>query len=205
MPQVLLCGSYWVQHSILSLLPWFSSTHSLNIHFNGQLVCAVFWVWGEEATELASSLSSGRQGLNQVRKYLTDFQKCQGHQSKGKGAMGWWTWRVEAMAKSPSRKDVSEIVTSDLRTEWCENVSRRDPGQNRQASVLGDSVGSCFLWPPWTIAHQALLSMGILLARILEWVAMPSSRGSSQARDWTQVSGIAGRFCPVREDSKYAR
>ena len=26
----------------------------------------------------------------------------------------------------------------------------------------------------WTVAHQALLSVGILQARILEWVAMPS-------------------------------
>ena len=33
---------------------------------------------------------------------------------------------------------------------------------------------------PWTVAQQALLSMGILQAGILEWVAMPSSRGSSQ-------------------------
>ena len=35
---------------------------------------------------------------------------------------------------------------------------------------------------------------GILHARILEWVAFPSSRGSSQPRDRTQVSCIAGRF-----------
>ena len=35
---------------------------------------------------------------------------------------------------------------------------------------------------------------GILQARILEWVAMPSSRGSSQPRDWTHISGIAGGF-----------
>ena len=35
---------------------------------------------------------------------------------------------------------------------------------------------------------------GILQARILEWVAMPSSRGSSQPRDQTQVSHIAGGF-----------
>ena len=34
---------------------------------------------------------------------------------------------------------------------------------------------------PWTVASQASLSMGILQARILEWVAMPSSRGSSQS------------------------
>ena len=35
---------------------------------------------------------------------------------------------------------------------------------------------------------------GILQARILEWVAMPFSRGSSQCRDWTYVSHNAGRF-----------
>ena len=33
---------------------------------------------------------------------------------------------------------------------------------------------------PWTVACQASLSMGILQARILEWVAIPFSRGSSQ-------------------------
>ena len=35
---------------------------------------------------------------------------------------------------------------------------------------------------------------GISQARILEWVAMPSSRGSFQPRDRTQVSCIAGRL-----------
>ena len=35
---------------------------------------------------------------------------------------------------------------------------------------------------------------GILQARILELVAISSSRGSSQPRDWTWVSCIAGRF-----------
>ena len=33
---------------------------------------------------------------------------------------------------------------------------------------------------------------GILRARMLEWVAMASSRGPSQPRNWTQVSHIAG-------------
>ena len=50
---------------------------------------------------------------------------------------------------------------------------------------------------PWTVARQAPLSMGILQARILEWVAMPSSRESSWSRDWTQVSCIVGRFFTV--------
>ena len=34
----------------------------------------------------------------------------------------------------------------------------------------------------WTVAHQATLSMGILQAGILQWVAMPSSMGSSKPR-----------------------
>ena len=38
---------------------------------------------------------------------------------------------------------------------------------------------------------------GILQARILERVAFPFSRGSSQPRDRTQVSHIAGRFLPA--------
>ena len=35
---------------------------------------------------------------------------------------------------------------------------------------------------------------GVLQARILEWVAFPFSRGSSQPRVQTQVSRIAGGF-----------
>ena len=35
---------------------------------------------------------------------------------------------------------------------------------------------------------------GILQARILEWVAFPFSKRSSQPRDRTQVSCIVGRF-----------
>ena len=50
---------------------------------------------------------------------------------------------------------------------------------------------------PWTVACQTPLSMGILQPRILECVAMPFSRGSSQPRDQTQVSHIAGRFFTI--------
>ena len=38
---------------------------------------------------------------------------------------------------------------------------------------------------------------GILQARILEWVAVPFSRGSSQPRDWTQVFCVAGRLFTI--------
>ena len=43
---------------------------------------------------------------------------------------------------------------------------------------------------------------GILQARILEWVATPSSGGSSQLRDRTRVSCIAGRFFTTEPPGK---
>ena len=46
--------------------------------------------------------------------------------------------------------------------------------------------------PPDSSVH------GILRARILEWVAIPFSRGSSQPRDQTQVSHMAGGFFTSR-------
>ena len=50
---------------------------------------------------------------------------------------------------------------------------------------------------PWTVAQHSPLSMGILQARILGWVAKSSSRGSSQPRDQTQVSCIACEFFTI--------
>ena len=43
----------------------------------------------------------------------------------------------------------------------------------------------------WTVALQAPLSMGIFQASILEWVAMPSFKGSSQPLNQTHISCIS--------------
>ena len=48
-----------------------------------------------------------------------------------------------------------------------------------------------------TAACQAPLSMGILQARIVEWVAMLSSTVSSQPRNRTWVFCIVGRFFTI--------
>ena len=53
------------------------------------------------------------------------------------------------------------------------------------ASVVSDSMDYCL---PGSSVH------GILQARILDWVAMPSSRGSSRPRDGTGISCIVGIF-----------
>ena len=49
------------------------------------------------------------------------------------------------------------------------------------------------VWDPLDCSLPGSSVHGILQARILEWVAIPFSRGSSRPRDRTQVSCIAGR------------
>ena len=63
------------------------------------------------------------------------------------------------------------------------------------AYVCAQSLGSCL-----TLCHRMDCSppgssvCGILQIRVLQWDAMPSSRGSSQPRGWTWVSYVTGRF-----------
>ena len=76
---------------------------------------------------------------------------------------------------SVSRKKMQSPihVVTDLMAEFAESCP-----------TLCDPVDCS---PPGSSIH------GILQARILEWGAISFSRGSSQPRDWTQVSCIAGR------------
>ena len=65
---------------------------------------------------------------------------------------------------------------------------------------MSDSLRAMDCSPPSSSIH------GILQARVLEWVAISFSRGSSRSRDQTQVSHIAGRcfnLCTTREALKY--
>ena len=55
-------------------------------------------------------------------------------------------------------------------------------------SIVSESLWPHGLGPASSSVH------GILPARILEWVNVPFSRGSSQPRDQTQVSVIVGAF-----------
>ena len=68
-------------------------------------------------------------------------------------------------------------------------------------------VSSCVrLCDPMACSPPGSSIHGILQARILEWVAMPSFMGSSQPRDQTQGSlmfpTLAGRFLPLVPSGK---
>ena len=86
---------------------------------------------------------------------------------------------IHLLSKILSKKAGFEIVS--LETEVC--------------------VHSCFshvwLWDPMECSPPGSPGYRILHARILDWVAMSSSRVSSQTKEWTSVSCIAcvaGRF-----------
>ena len=65
---------------------------------------------------------------------------------------------------------------------------------------------SCLtLWDPMDCCLPGFSVHGILQARILKWVAIPSSRGSFLPRDWTLIScstWIAGRFFTTEPPGK---
>ena len=73
----------------------------------------------------------------------------------------------------------------------------RSPGEGNGNPLQYSCLGNPMDKGAWqTTVH------GTLQARILGWAAVPFSRGSSQLRDQTQVSCIAGRFfiiCATRE------
>ena len=87
-------------------------------------------------------------------------------------------------------------------TFGCEVSARRYGGKRehetgkemRWDEMRSDQSLSCvrlFANPPGSSLY------GILLVRILEWVAFPFSRGSSQTRDWIWVSHNTGSFFTI--------
>ena len=70
---------------------------------------------------------------------------------------------------------------------------------HKKASQGGSEVPlSCLtLCDPMDCSLPGSSVHGILHARIMEWVAISFSRGSSWPRDWTQVSRIVGRHFTV--------
>ena len=80
-----------------------------------------------------------------------------------------------------------------------DSISPSEGGKMRSRQVWGhESLLSCpTLCNPIDCNLEGFSVHGILQARILEWVAIPFSRGSSQPRDRTLDSCIASRFFTI--------
>ena len=75
---------------------------------------------------------------------------------------------------------------------WSGNWIPPATAKSSHAACRVQSLSHVWLCDPMDCSPPGSLSIGILQARILEWVAISFSQGSSQPRDWTQVSCIAG-------------
>ena len=107
--------------------------------------------------------------FNMLSRFVIDFL------SKSQCLLISWLWSLSAMILEPKKiKSVTSV--------WILIKVKVSIAQS--CLTLWDSVDCSFLG---SSVH------GILQVRILEWVAIPFSRGSSQSRDWTWVS-ITGRF-----------
>ena len=110
---------------------------------------------------------------------------------------GGWSWPsgklvvfASGSVDTPDALDLSSLQQL-WPTGWEHLVTRGDQREeDRQGPFVCECVCVCgqllscvqLFAAVWTAVHQDPLSMGFFPGRILEWVAISSSRGSSQSR-----------------------
>ena len=141
----------------------------------GEFIITFLWLGTSLVAQLVKNLPA-------IQETLVWFLGGDDYRAEGIGYPLQYSWAfpVAQLVKNPP--SVQETWVCFL--GWEDALEK---GKAIHSSILAWRI-------PRTVAHQAPLSMGILQARILEWIAFPFSRASSQPRDWTQVSCIAGRF-----------
>jgi len=119
----------------------------------------------------------------------------------------WWSWWRLIWHHTPSSGTTKQSYMYNLRGTWGK-ILRGSTGWNRNLSQYNLIIMKCCEWVKVAQSCSTLCDPmdcflpvssvhGILQARLLEWVAISFSRGSSQPRDQTQVSCIAGGFFTV--------
>ena len=106
------------------------------------------------------------------------------------------TWEalywLRTVRKDLKRSNLSIIRIPEERREW--SIFSKNWTKTLLTAAAAKSLQSCpTLCDPMDCSLPGSSLHGILQARVLEWVAISFSRGSSQSRDRTWVSCIPGR------------
>ena len=143
---------------------------------------------------LGESLSPRVTQLCTTVPWVTQWQKLEGELSTNSEQQ--WALAAECLW-SPLLPAEFMVVCLSV-SGWYKNhtnVSSMRTRSKHFPCVSAQSLQSCpTLWDPMDCSPPGSSVYGILQARILEWIAMPSSRGSSWPKDWTWVCCIAGGF-----------
>ena len=133
------------------------------------------------------------------------------------GAIAFSTKDLMIWISIPIRDQIVGSLKHLQKQEICRNkqtiataANMANCGNSYLAQTLLKSVNTCSNWTQVKVVQSCPTLCnpvdynlpgnsvhGILQARILEWVVIPFSRGSSQPRDQTLVSCIAGRFFTI--------
>ena len=134
-----------------------------------------------------------RKNGNSDRLYLLGLQNHCGHWLEP------WNLKMLAPWKKSYNKSRQHII------KWKHYFANKSPS----SQGYGFSSSHVWMWEvKWSEVTQSCPTLcdpvdcslpsssvhGILQAKILEWVAISFSRGSSRPRDWTRVSCIGGRL-----------
>ena len=96
-----------------------------------------------------------------------------------------------------NRNNIVANSRKTLMVHITNKTKQKDKDYSRSINVnvcVGASCSVLTLCNPMNCNLPGSSVHGIFKARILEWVVIPFSRGSSLFRDWSWVFGIAGRF-----------
>ena len=132
------------------------------------------------------------QSLSCVWLYASPYRLCGfpgGSEGKVSACNAGDLSSIPESGRSPREGNGSPLQYSCL-----ENPMDRGAWWATQPMKWSEVAQSCpTLCDPMDCSLPGFSVHGIFQARVLEWVAISFSRGSSWPRDWTQVSCIAGR------------
>ena len=104
---------------------------------------------------------------------------------------GWWLWSEIKLSPRTLRCFWTSCQVRVLGVHW----ALLSPTQRSVVTPM--PLCKCYPWRPHGFSPPGSSVHGLLQARILQWVAISFSRGSSQLRGRTPVSYVAGRFFTV--------